>query len=396
MKKIILLILLLISIGLCQNNYVVILSLDGFRWDYPQKCHTPNFDSLASAGVTASIIPSFPSKTFPNHYTMATGLVPDHHGLVFNTHYNYQRNEWYTPSNRKTVENGRFYGGEPIWNTAERQGVKSATFFWVGSEANINNRYPTYWKKYQHDLPFLDRIDTVAAWLTKPYNQRPKLIMWYIHQPDSWGHYFGPDNEALYSKIEYLDSLIGVFAAKMNHLSIKDSLNIIVTTDHGMGQLDAKKVISLKEHLYSGWIDKKSISNPFFMVDPKPQFFDSVYNQLKSLDHMRVWKKGNIPSYLNYGTHENVMALVAVADSGWSLVWDNNFKEKSYPGGTHGYDPKNRDMHGIFYATGPNFKNNYHHPRFKNIHLYSLICKLLDITPQKTDGHIDAVEEMVK
>ncbi|GAF03456.1 phosphonoacetate hydrolase [Saccharicrinis fermentans DSM 9555 = JCM 21142] len=154
--------------------YVVVLSLDGFRWDYTQDIETPNFDRMAQIGTKAiSLQPSFPSKTFPNHYTIATGLYPGHHGLVNNSFYDKKIDITYKISDRSTVENKAFYGGEPIWNTAEKQGVKAACFYWVGSEAPIQDMHPSIWKKYDHHFPWEARIDSVISWLSLPAPQRP-------------------------------------------------------------------------------------------------------------------------------------------------------------------------------------------------------------------------------
>lgn len=400
MKKFLILIVLLLKISISANNnfstpYVVVLSMDGFRWDYTDKCETPNLDYIEVNGVKSEIIPSFPSKTFPNHYTLATGMYPDNHGLVLNTHYNYSLNKWYKTSDRSSVEDGRFYGGEPIWNTAEKQGIKTGTLFWVGSEAPANGMQPTYWKKYQHNMPFESRIDTVISWLQKPIMQRPRLVMWYLHQPDSWGHKLGPENDKINPKIEYLDSLAGLFLTNIDHLSIADSINIIITSDHGMGQLDNKKVEILDNYIKKKWLEKYAGNNPVFMIEPKDGFNDSVYINLKKATHLKTWKKGEIPDYLHFGNHNNVMPIVVTADSSWSVEWRNNINKNTYLGGTHGYDPTNRDMHAIFYAIGPNFKNNYIHPSFANIHLYSLIAELLNIKPVDTDGNVESVENML-
>lgn len=370
--------------------------MDGFQWNYPNLANTPNLDNIEKNGVRAEIIPSFPSKTFPNHYTLATGLCPDNHGIILNNHYNYTKKEWYHTGNRNTVENGSFYGGEPVWNTAEKQGVKAATLFWVGSEANINDMHPTYWKKYQHNMPYAERIDTVLSWLEKPFEARPGLIMWYLDQPDSWGHVLGPDNPKMPQKIEYLDSLVGVFVHRINQLSIKDSINIIITTDHGMGDISKDRIELLDNYIKPNWLSKTTGSNPIHMFEPKKTYYDSVYNALQKGAYIRCWEKSAIPAYLNYGKNSNIMPIVAMADSGWSLYWKADIQNTDHLGGTHGYDPTNRDMHGIFYAMGPDLKKGFTHSAFKNIHLYELLCRLLNLKPADNDGNINKLEEMLK
>ncbi|NQU80840.1 MAG: alkaline phosphatase family protein, partial [Bacteroidetes bacterium] len=217
-----------------NNPYVVMLSLDGFRWDYPQKANTPNLDRIAEIGVRAeSLRPCFPTKTFPNHYSIATGLYPGNHGIVLNNFYDSAMDVSYSLGNRESVENGDFYGGEPIWVTAENQGVITASYFWVGSEAPVKGVQPTYWKRYEHKFPFTQRVDSVIAWLSLPEEKRPHLITWYMDEPDSKGHQLGPDNPDLIPVISYLDSLVGNFMFKLNRLEIGKNVNFIVISDHG-------------------------------------------------------------------------------------------------------------------------------------------------------------------
>ncbi|RLD88382.1 MAG: alkaline phosphatase family protein, partial [Bacteroidetes bacterium] len=234
--------LLLFVLSACNKQeerddrpYLVILSLDGFRWDYPQMANTPTLDSLKKAGVIAeSLKPSYPTKTFPNHYTMATGLYPDHHGLVDNYFHATDLNRIYSMRDREAVMDGVFYGGEPIWVTAENQGMKSATFFWVGSEAEIKGVRPTYWYQYDWTIPFEDRIDSVVHWLSLPEDKRPHLIMWYYSEPDHTGHLAGPESEELKVLVEELDACLADFFTEMRKLPLFDKLNFIITSDHGM------------------------------------------------------------------------------------------------------------------------------------------------------------------
>lgn len=397
MKKLLFFIIIL-SILWASNksNYLIVLSMDGFRYDYTDKCETPNFDYLYEIGVKSEMIPAFPSKTFPNHYTMATGLYPDNHGLIFNNFYDYEKQEWYKVSDRKSIENGNFYGGEPIWNTAEKQGVTAATLFWVGSEADIENLQPTYWKKYQHNMPFESRIDTVIAWLQKPKPKRPRLIMWYLHEPDGWGHKFGPENEKMVAKIQYLDTFFGQFHNELQKLSIYDSINVILTSDHGMGDIDINRVVYFDDYIKKSWINRENGSNPVWMFEPAKNYEDSILINLQKNNHLQAWKKSEIPEYLHYGKNNNIMPIVVVADSGWTISWKSDIKDQKYLGGTHGYDPKNRDMHAFFYAFGPDFKQNYPHDAFQNIHLYALMAKLLKLNPVNTDGDLNEVKEMLR
>lgn len=373
--------------------YLVVLSLDGYRWDYPDMYNTFCLDSIAGVGVKAhSLRPAFPSKTFPNHYTLATGLYPDNHGLVSNTFKSKKQNAFYRIRDREKVEDGSYYGGEPIWVSAEKQGVMSATYFWVGSEAKIKDTRPSIWKIYNHGIPFPDRADSVIAWLSRPVQKRPRLIMFYHHEPDGVGHRHNPKSEEVKSTVETLDRQLKVFCNKLQQLPIKDSINFIVLSDHGMGAVSSDKLVVLDNYIDSSMIDYIVGYNPSILIEPKNGHLDDVYNKLKNIEGISVWKKEDIPAHLHYGKNENISSLVVVADSAWSVTIDRPYVK----GGTHGYCPTNKDMHAIFYASGPSFKKGYTHTSFQNIHVYELFCKLLDIVPAENDGEPGVTEPMLK
>jgi len=374
--------------------YVVMLSMDGFRWDYPDLCPTPNLDRIAAQGVKAqSIQPSFPSKTFANHYTMATGLYPDHHGLVENNFYDPATGKHYSISDRQAVEDPAFYGGEPIWVTAEKNGIISASFFWVGSEAPVKGIRPTYWKKYDHEFPFEQRIDTVIYWLSLPEEKRPHLITWYINEPDGIGHGEGPGGEGTWKMVAYLDSLLGVFLDKIEALPVAGKVNIIITSDHGMGPTSPDRCINLKEYVDITWFDEIEGYSPNLTFKVKNEFADTAWKALSEIPHVTVWKHGEVPDSLHYGLNPRTLDFILVADSAWQFSLTGKIPRSA---GAHGYNPYNTDMHAIFYAKGPAFKVGYQHPTFENINLYPLICHILNIPPAPVDGDIKNVIMMLK
>ncbi|MFO7370080.1 MAG: ectonucleotide pyrophosphatase/phosphodiesterase [Bacteroidales bacterium] len=376
-----------------ENDCLVVLSMDGFRWDYPDSFPTPNLNKMAQRGVKAmALIPAFPSVTFPNHYTMATGLYPDHHGIVHNTFYDSTLKYTYKISDRKAVEDGRFYGGEPIWNTAEKQGITTGIFYWVGSEANIQQMHPTFWKKYNPEITYEQRIDTVMKWLTLPWDKRPKLIMFYFDEPDHTGHVYGPDSMETGRMVTYCDSLVGVFRQKIREAKIDKNINFIVVSDHGMGSLDNNRKVVLSDKLKAGWIKRVNGSNPVIMVEAHDGFEDSIVTNLRNLKHIKVWRKDEIPAELHFGTNARINNILVVADSSWSVT----FSDQQVSGGAHGYDPANSDMHAVFYACGPAFKRGKVSHAFEHVHLYSLFCKLLDIVPVRTDGNDTETDTMLK
>lgn len=373
--------------------YLVMISLDGFRWDYTQYAKTPVLDSLAKVGVLAeALIPAFPTKTFPNHYTMATGLYPDHHGIVLNSFYADDKKSDYNKKDKSTISDGSYYSGEPIWSTAELQGVKSATLFWVGSEAKIKGVYPSITMKYNQSLPFETRIDSVYNWLLLPQSKRPHLIMWYYHEPDGLGHDAGPRSPELMAEIEKLDTHLGDFFTKMRLLPYYNKINFIVTSDHGMAETTDQKRVLLDELIdtanleyYDGW-------NPVLNLKVEDDKLIEVYTNLKSNDNLQVWYNDSIPERLNYGTNPRTHDITVVAKPRWSIFWSWNIGTSR---GAHGYDNSFKDMHTIFYAAGPAFKKNYIAPEFENVNIYPLIAEILNLKPAVTDGNLKNVQNML-
>lgn len=399
--KIIIIALLLLSvfnIGHAQKKnkepYLVVLSMDGFRWDYIDSFPTPNLHRLVAKGVHAkSLEPSFPTVTFPNHYTMATGLYPDHHGIVHNSFYDSTLNLTYRLGDRKTVEDGRFYGGEPIWITAEKQNMHAASFYWVGSEAPIMGMHPTYWKPYDKKITFEQRIDTVIYWLSLPENQRPHLVMFYYDQPDKVSHETGPFSPETRAMVMRLDTLAGIFLDKLKKLPIYNKLNFIVTSDHGMVEISNSRKIVLDDHIKKEWCARINGHNPVFMLDAKKGYTDSIMINLRNVPHLKVWKKQNVPAYLHFGANSRIGELVVLADSAYALSWKGDKIENA---GAHGYDPSNTDVHGIFFASGPAFKKGYAAPSFVNIQLYNLFAAILHLKPAPNDGDIKKVKGMLR
>jgi len=378
-----------------DQPYLIVLSMDGFRWDYANKTATPNLDKILENGVKAErMIPSFPTKTFPNHYTMATGLYPDHHGIVLNNFYDPVEDRYYSTFDRELVGDGSFYGGEPIWNTAEKQDLKSAVLFWVGSEADVQGIRPSIWKPYEHNMPYGDRIDTVISWLQKPAQIRPHLIMWYFDEPDGIGHGYGPDSPEIIQTVEYLDSLLGVFMDRLAALPIAEEVNFIVTSDHGMCALSEARVVMLDDYLDTAWVAEAQGNNPVWTILVKDGFEDDIQEALTQIEHIKWWKSEEVPERLVYGKNPRTLDYVIVADSSWSVFYN---KMGSYFGGTHGFDNANKDMHTIFYATGPALKTGaYINPVFRNVSLYPLMCEILHLDPAPNNGSLDEVKGMLK
>jgi predicted AlkP superfamily pyrophosphatase or phosphodiesterase len=387
---------IILSISGCSKSqerdeqYVVILSLDGFRWDYPELVKTPNLDAIAKNGVKAEgLIPCYPTKTFPNHYSMATGLHPNNHGIVCNRFFDVDLG-YYAIGDRNAVENPKFYGGEPFWLTAERQGLKAATFYWVGSEAPIGGNYPTFWKRYDQSIPFENRIDTVIHWLTLPKEQRPNVIGWYSHEPDWTAHRNGATGEATLAMVEQLDSLIGIFLNKISELPHVDLINIMIVSDHGMADISPDRYINLSKYIERDWFEFITGGNPVFSLKPYDENREKALRALKSIPNLKVWERHEVPSRLVYGSNPRIQDIIIEAAEGWSLGFTSD--STRFTGATHGWDNKQIEMMGIFYAQGPAFKKGYKHQSFSNTNLYSIITFILGLEPAQTDGNMKDVK----
>ena len=376
------------------KRYVVMLSLDGFRWDYQDLYYTPTLDSISKAGVRAeSMKPIFPSKTFPNHYTLATGLYADHHGIVLNNFYAKDLGKDYNKKDKSTVGDGAFYGGEPMWVTAIKQGEKSATLFWVGSEADVESTRPTYWKKYNQKMPFAARIDTVINWLNLPYAKRPHLVMWYYHEPDHTSHGFGPNSSETKQVVEQIDGWLGDFFREARKLPIYDSIDFIIVSDHGMTELSQERQIVLDDFVDTADLVRFDGWNPNYNFEPKAGNEDKVWQALKKIPHVQLWKHGELPKRFHYGNNLRVYNYVLVAEPGWSVYWSWQHKNGK---GAHGYDNDFKDMQAIFYAMGPDFKQGYTQPPFPNVDIYPLVIKLLNLKPAINDGNLKDVSGMLR
>lgn len=376
------------------NPTVILISLDGFRNDYIHKTGTPNLQRLAKSGVMAQgMIPAFPSKTFPNHYTIVTGLYPEHHGIVSNTMYDPDMDARFRISDRKAVEDNRWWGGEPLWVTAEKQGQISATYFWVGSEAEINGVRPHIWKRYDGDIPNRARVAEALSWLDLPKAQCPTLITLYFSVIDDAGHDFGPDAPEMLKAISAMDSVMGDLIQGLEKRGLFEQVNVIIVSDHGMAPTSAERVIYIDDYLDLQAVEVVDWS-PILALRPQQNNEEEVYLKLaRAHPHLRVYRKAEIPARFHYRNHRRIMPIIGIADDGWSI---RTRSRKRGFGGDHGYDNLLPSMRATFIAHGPAFKSGLVTQPFQNIHVYDLICHLLRLTPAPNDGSLDSVRVLLK
>jgi predicted AlkP superfamily pyrophosphatase or phosphodiesterase len=378
-----------------EEPYVVMVSLDAFRWDYDSIYGTPVLDDIAKKGVMAErLIPSFPTKTFPNHYTIATGLYPDHHGLVNNSFYAPDLDLVYRIGDRAMVANGAFYGGEPIWITARKAGLKTASFYWVGSEAPIMGMQPDFWKPFDEEVPFSDRIDTVLTWLSLPERKRPHLVTLYFEEPDAVSHVYGPLSSETGSVVRSLDSLMGELRDGISKLSHAKKINLIVLSDHGMTEIDASRYNYVFDTLPEAMVKRIYGGSPVWAIEPEEGMTDSVLYYLNIQHGMKAYRREDLPAHLHYGTHPRIPAVVLIADPGW--VAGLRPTTSGYNRGDHGYDWKLQDMQSIFYAEGPAFRKGFTVDTLYNVDVYNIISRILNLNPAPNDGNRERISPLFR
>jgi alkaline phosphatase D len=378
-----------------RENYVVLVSMDAFRWDYPALYDTPNLDRLEADGVRAPrMISSFPTNTFPNHYSIATGLRPDHHGIINNSFYAPDLGLSYRIGDRTAVENGAFYQGEPVWVTARKQGLITASFYWVGSEAPAGGMQPHYWKKYDENVTYEERIDTVVKWLGYPAGRRPHLVTLYFDEPDATSHDFGPVSPETGEVVSYLDSLIGDLRMKLSKLHVAKRITLIVLSDHGMAEVSSERYVNISDAIPRRMVTSLWGGNPVYLLEPATGKKDSILRLLGNVEGIKAWEKNKLPERWNYGTHPRIPEIVVVADSSWYL--SNRPRIATFRGGAHGYDNMNPDMHAIFYAAGPAINRNAKIDQLYNTDIYNLVCRILKIKPAPNDGIVSNIERVLR
>ena len=365
--------------------YVVMVSFDAFRHDYVDRYHPPAFMDVETRGVHATaLIPSFPSKTFPNHYTLATGLYPGDHGITGNAFFDPARQQWYRLADQKAVRDSRWYGGEPIWVTAERNGVKTGVYFWTGSEAAIGGVLPTYMRPYDAKVPNAMRVATVASWLRKPPAERPHLVLLYLSDVDDTTHRYGPDAPQTAVAVASVDRTLRQLLDSLAAMPFADSVNIVLVSDHGMARVRADKPMAVSDILASAGVDTTHME----VSDNGPTLSlwfggDSVRMHAahaaldRALTHARAYYRSETPAAWHMRDTPRAGDLLVVAEEGYIVA--RRASDKPSSAGAHGYDPALSDMQAIFIAAGPNIRPLGTLPPFENVDIYPFLASLLHL-----------------
>ena len=380
-----------------KKPYVILISADGFRYDYARKFGAANLLKLAATGVKAvSMLPSFPSVTFPNHYTIATGLYPAHQGIIYNQFYDRGRKESYSINDRKTVEDGSWYGGTPIWVLAEQQGMLSASYYFVGSEAAVKQTYPSYWYKFADNTDINFRIKKVIDWLQLPEDIRPHMITFYMSNADHEGHMYGPDAPQTRDAVLFIDKAIESLTKKVAALGLP--VNFIFLADHGMAAVDTVTRINIASMIDTSRFIIRGGNTSLHLYAKNTADIKSTYELLKKKENgFTVYLRQNIPARWHYSTKDdrfNRIGDIFVVPHYPKVLSGNNNRISP---GAHGFDPAIKNMHAVFYAWGPQIKKGLTIPSFENIHVYPLISRLLGLTIQEPiDGNPKVLEKILR
>ena len=381
---------------------VVLVGIDGFRGDYLERFEPPTLRALAAEGVRSEgLIPQFPSKTFPNHYTIVTGLRLAHHGILSNNMVAPDIPGRFSLSNRGVLADPRWWSGEPIWNTAERQGLVTSSMFWPGSEAKIGGRQATYWMPYEHAMPNDERVAKTLDWITRPAGEGASFATLYFSDVDSAGHTGGPDAPAVREAVARVDASLAKLVDGVREAGLGDRVHYVVASDHGMSQLSTDRAIVLDDFVDLETVDVIDWS-PVLALAPKDGDVDAVYTALKDRHpSLAVYRSHELPERFGLAGHRRLPPVIGIADDGWLITSRRDMARWTTtgnrgPGGAHGYDPQVRSMHGLFLAAGPGIQQGLLVPPLENIHLYEFMCALLRIQPAKNDGDLSVTRPLLR
>lgn len=376
---------------------VILVSIDGMRHDYLELHGAPTLEQLRDEGAyVARFIASFPTKTFPNHYTLVTGLHPGNHGVVSNSMYDPEFGERFSMGNDDAVTDGKWWDdGEPIWVTAEQQGRTAATYFWPGSEAEIDGTRPSHWLPYDGRVPGNDRVDQVLEWLELPEAERPSFLTLYFSKVDSRGHRHGPASEEVAQALREVDGYIQRLFDGLDERGIR--ANVLIGSDHGMAPISPDRTILMDEHIDTDDVfivdyTPVAMMNTRDGVDPAP-----IVEALDALDRVDAYHRDDVPADLHFEGHRRIPEIIAIAEDTWSLSTTDYFERNRdrLEGGAHGYPPQNDSMQSLLIAHGPAFEAGKRIDTLQFVDLYPLMTHLLDLNPAPHDGSLEAAQRLL-
>uniref|UniRef100_A0A673N5P3 Ectonucleotide pyrophosphatase/phosphodiesterase 5 n=1 Tax=Sinocyclocheilus rhinocerous TaxID=307959 RepID=A0A673N5P3_9TELE len=370
-----------------EQSQLLLVSFDGFRWDYVNRVPTPNFRALMDEGVQVEQVENtYITKTYPNHYTLVTGLHAETHGIVANEMYDPIHNRSFSMEGSEVYDAWWWEEAVPLWVTNQKAGLKSGAAMWPGSDVAIGGTYPTHYLSYNASMTFETRVEKLIDWFSGPEAINFGVLYW--EEPDESGHNLGPESPLMDVVIADIDEKLGFLRGKLRTAGLSDKVNLIVTSDHGMTQLSHDKIIELDTYvsrdLYT-WIDK----SPVVGILPK----EEVYNSLKNANpNMVVYKKEEIPDHYHYRHNVRIMPLIIEVKEGWTVMQNRN---GSFMLGNHGYNNSLPSMHPVFVARGPAFRRDYTKASMRSVDLYPLMCSILGLKPLPNNGSLSRVQDLL-
>jgi len=379
------------------SKSLLLVSLDGFRPDYLTPQNTPTLWQISKEGALAEngMLPSFPTLTFPNHYSLVTGLHPENHGIIANEMKDPDIADRFSLGNRLVTNDPRWWIGEPIWVTAQKQGLKSATMFWPGSEAEIHGVRPTYFVPYDQQMPAAKRVEQFLSWLDLEASARANFFTLYFEEVDSIGHKFGPKSPEILQALRNVDSAMALLVQGLKDRNLWGKMNLIVSSDHGMVEIENQKRIDLQE-IFKIFPNVETIGGGALMgaFSKNIKELAALKANLKNASpHIDVYLKNEIPSHFHYQKSARIPDLLIVAKEGAYIQMKPVIASA---GGTHGYDHRLKSMRALFLAHGPAFQQSLFKNEFSNRDVYPLMCKILQIKAQKHDGILKNIDSILR
>ncbi|WP_313435589.1 ectonucleotide pyrophosphatase/phosphodiesterase [Stenotrophomonas sp.] len=376
---------------------LLLISIDGLRADALDRGMTPNLQRIIDGGVRARwMTPSYPSLTFPNHYTIVTGLRPDHHGIVNNSMDDAQLGR-FALSDRDAVTNSGWWGGEPIWVGAEKVGVRTATTSWPGSEAEIDGTRPSQWQVYDGKEPLQQRARTVLEWLAQTDADAPRLTTLYMENVDKAGHTYGPDSPQYRDAIVQADQIVGQVLDGLDAAGLAATTNVIVVSDHGMASVAEGHVVSTESMADPSIARNVSQGQSVGFAPVAGREAQAERALLGRHAHYECWKKESLPARWHYGTHPRVPPIVCQMDEGWDALHAERIaKRDRQERGSHGYDNALPSMRAVFVARGPSFHQGLVIDGFDNVDVYPLLAHLLQVPAAPNDGNAETLQKTLR
>lgn len=383
-----------------DKPYLVLISIDGFRWDYQDLYETPGLDRIAENGVRAdALIPVFPTLTFPNHYSIATGLFPANHGLVGNRFPSKDRQSFYSLRDREAVQDGSWYRGEPIWVAAEKAGMVSAAFFFVGTEADVGGVPMTYWHAFDESVSGTDRVDQVLDWLAMPDDRRPHMITLYFEHVDIATHHYGPGSKRSIAAIRQVDGYLGRLLAGIDHLPFAEDVYFVMVSDHGQTAMLRNEEAFLIDGVVN--IDGITVVDHgsaafLYLPEPNRQRSESIRAAINnSWEHGRAMLRHETPENWHVSVDSGFADIIVQADPGYA-VYSSQQRSRTATISDHGWAPEHEEMHGIFLASGPRLPKGKRISAIDAVDVYPLMMEILELPlTTQIDGNTDKLTPLL-